>query len=46
MKTTHIFPVLLIVLNAGASIVSIWARDWRMAIYWGAASVLNAAVTF
>jgi hypothetical protein len=46
MDKTLIFPVLLIVLNAGASIVSIWAGDWRKAIYFGAASILNAAVTF
>lgn len=46
MNKADIFPVLLIILNAGASIMSIWVKDWRMAIYWTAAAVLNAAVTF
>ena len=46
IANVNIFPILLILLNAGACIVSIYAGDWRMALYWGAASVLNAAVTF
>lgn len=46
MKKTHIFPVILIILNVGAAIMSGIARDWRKTIYWTAAAVLNAAVTF
>lgn len=46
MHPTQIFPTILILLNAGACIVSTYAGDWRMALYWGAAAVLNAAVTF
>ena len=46
MKTQHIFPLVLIALNIGAAIFYATAKDWRMVIYWTAAAVLNAAVTF
>lgn len=46
MKPTHIFPVILIALDIGAAIMSGFAHDWRKVIYWTAAAVLNAAVTF
>ena len=36
----------MIVLDAGAAAVYAWRGEWRMAIYWIAAAVLNAAVTF
>ena len=46
MKTEYIFPVLLILLDIGAAIVYGAAGDWKKTIYWIAAAVLNAAVTF
>ena len=46
MKPQYIFPAILIALNIGAAIVYASAKDWRMVIYWIAAAVLNAAVTF
>ena len=42
----YAFPVALIALDVGAAAVYAWQREWRMAIYWIAAAVLNAAVTF
>lgn len=42
----HIFPTLLIILDVGASIVYASAFDWRRAIYWLAAAILTATVTF
>lgn len=46
MKTEFIFPTLLIVLDVGAAIVYGVNGDWKKVIYWVAAAVLNAAVTF
>ena len=41
-----IFPTLLILLDLGASGVYAFHADWRRAIYWLAAAVLTATVTF
>lgn len=46
MKSKYIFPLLLILLDVGAAIVCGVNKDWKTAIYWIAAAVLNAAVTF
>ena len=46
MKAELIFPSLLILLDIGAAIVYGLAGDWRRCIYWGAAGVLTAAITF
>lgn len=46
MKSTYIFPIILIVLDIGAAIVNAYNRQWKMVIYWLAAAVLNATVTF
>ena len=46
MKPQYIFPSILIALDVGAAISYGVARDLRMVIYWIAAAVLNAAVTF
>ncbi len=46
MKIKHIFPLLLIILDVGAAIVCGAGGDRKKAIYWIAAAVLNAAVTF
>ena len=43
---TAIFPILLIALDLGASVVYAVALDWRRALYWIAAAVLTACVTF
>lgn len=43
---TKIFPLVLIILQAGAGIVKIGQRDWGSVIYWLAAAVLNTAVAF
>jgi hypothetical protein len=43
---TAIFPMLLIALDLGASVVHAVALDWRRALYWLAAAVLTACVTF
>ena len=46
MKHQYIFPLILIALDVGAAVSYGLARDPRMVIYWIAAAVLNAAVTF
>ena len=46
MKTAYIFPVVLIILDLGAAIAYGANSDIRKAIYWLAAAILNAAVTF
>ena len=46
MKSTYTFPIALIVLDVGAAIVNAYNRQWKMVVYWLAAAVLNAAVTF
>ena len=44
--TTKIFPTILIALDIGAAVVYGISGDWRKVVYWVAAAVLNAAVTF
>ena len=46
MKPQNIFPCVLIALNVGAGVMAAAAGAVRKAIYWTAAAVLNAAVTF
>lgn len=46
IKTQHIFPILLILLDLGAAAVYGGAGDIRKVIYWIAAAVLNITVTF
>lgn len=46
MNKTQIFPLILIVLQIGAGIMYGLSKDWRMMIYWMAASILNIAITF
>lgn len=46
MKSEHLFPAVMILLDAGAAVVYAAHRDARMTVYWIAAAVLNAAVTF
>lgn len=42
----YVFPVIMIALDVCAAAVYAFHRDARMVIYWIAAAVLNAAVTF
>ena len=42
----YAFPIVLIVLDLGAAIVYAAQTDLRRSIYWGAAAVLPACVTF
>lgn len=46
MRKEYIFPLILILLDVGAAIAYGAGGDWKKAIYWLAAAVLNAAVTF
>ena len=46
MRAEYIFPTALIVLNIGAAVLCAVNRDYQKAIYWIAAAVLNACVTF
>ncbi len=41
-----VFPTVLILLDLAAAAVYVAESDWRHAIYWAAAAVLTAAVTF
>ena len=44
MKTELIFPALLILMQVGASVIYMIKGDIRMAVYFGAAAVLNFTV--
>lgn len=46
MKLVLMFPTILIVLDVAAGIVYACHGDVRRAIYWGAAAVLTATVTY
>jgi len=46
LKPTQIFPLILIALDIGAAVVYCIHGDWRKTVYWIAAAVLSAAVTF
>ena len=41
----YIFPIALIILDFGAAVVYAAVGDWRMSVYWLAATVLNITVT-
>jgi len=45
MSSTLIFPVLLIVLDIGASVMYAIDGNWRLTVYWFAAATLTAMVT-
>lgn len=42
INTAQMLPVAMILLDAGAAAVCLWHRDYRRAVYWIAAAVLNA----
>ena len=46
MKIQHIFPLMLIVMDLSAAAAYVPSGDWRKIVYWIAAAVLNAVVTF
>ena len=46
MKSTYIFPLLLIALDIGSAITYAINKDLKTAIYWLAAAVLSITVTF
>lgn len=45
MNAKLLFPVAIIALQFGASVVYALSRDWRHAIYWISAVALNLAVS-
>ena len=44
--TEHLFPTVLIVLDFAAAVVYFRQSDYKKAVYWIAAAVLNICVTF
>lgn len=46
MKKKYIFPIVLMALDVGAGIIYACDSEYRKCVYWIAAAVLNAAVTF
>ena len=46
MKPQYIFPIAMIIMDIGAAFVCAVHQDYKKAVYWLAAAVLNAAVTF
>lgn len=46
VKSEYIFPLLLILLDVGAAITYAVQKDYKKAVYWLAAAVLNVTVTF
>lgn len=46
INATQILPVAMILLDIGAAVVCLCHKDCRRAVYWTAAAILNASVTF
>jgi len=46
MKATQILPTILMAIDLGAGAVYAGHGDWKKTIYWGAAAILTATVTF
>ena len=46
IKPEYIFTLLLILLDVGAAIIYAIQKDYKKAVYWIAAAVLNITVTF
>jgi len=46
ISTAQILPIAMILLDVGTAAVCLWHRDYRRAVYWVAAAVLNVTVTF
>lgn len=45
INATQILQIAMILLDTGAAAVCLWHRDYRRAVYWVAAAVLNVTVT-
>ena len=46
MKREQILPTLLIIIDICAALGYIPSKDWNRVVYWLAAAVLTASVTF
>lgn len=46
MKKEYIFPIILMMLDVGAGVVYAFSGDYKKFVYWIAAAVLSATVTF
>lgn len=46
MKSTYIFPVILIAMDIGAAVMCAVNKEYKKCIYWIAAAVLTVTVTF
>lgn len=46
MKPTYFFPIVMIAMDVGAAIMCVVNKEYKKTVYWIAAAVLNAAVTF
>ncbi len=46
IKTEHIFPLVLIIIDLLAAVIYAANKDYKKAVYWVAAAVLNITVTF
>lgn len=46
IKSTQILPIVLILIDLDAAAVCAWHKEYKKAVYWVAAVVLNVAVTF
>lgn len=46
MKSTYLFPIAMIVMDVGAAVVYAVNKEYKKAVYWIAAAVLNVCVTF
>jgi len=46
---TKIFPSIMVLLSIGTALVYLsagWQANWRMVLYWSAASVITTVVTW
>lgn len=46
LKPQQVLPLALIIINVLAAIVCVYHKDYKKAVYWIAAAVLNITVTF
>lgn len=46
LKPTQYLPLALIIINLLAAVVCVIHKDYKKAVYWTAAAVLNITVTF
>lgn len=46
IRPEQVFPLVLILLDLAAAVVYLRQKDYKKAVYWVAAAVLNITVTF